>query len=314
MIVLWLCAGVAAFLLAALAGLAWAGSSRMMARRAPDAQTSPADYGLAYEDISFPSRDGIALRGWFIPSDPARATVIFCHGHAGSMDPDLIYAPWFHEAGFNVLMFDFRAHGRSAGRNVSLGYFERRDLLGAIDYLRGQGITEVGVLGFSMGGAVGIVTAPQSEAIRAVVSDGGFARLESAMLGWAQEQRMDLPRWLVLPLARLVVTVAGWRLGVRLPEADPLRWVGRIAPRPILFVHGDRDPYVTVTDMESLYAAAGEPKELWRVPEAGHRQVDQCRPAEYRERVVGFFKRHLGDGEKRETSNVKRAGGSSDDI
>jgi fermentation-respiration switch protein FrsA (DUF1100 family) len=292
MIVVWLCAGITALLLSALACLAWKWSSRLMARRAPNPQTSPADHGLAYEDVRFHSRDGIALRGWFIPADPPRGTVVFCPGHAGSMDPDVVYAPWFHEAGFNVLMFDFRAHSHSEGDRVSLGYFERQDLLGAIDYLQGRGITQVGVLGFSMGGTVGLITAPQSEAIRAVVSDGGFARLEGAMLGWARK-RFNLPDWLAVPLARLTIVVAGWRLGAHLPEADPIRWVGQIAPRPVLFIHGDRDPYVTAGDIEALYAAAGEPKALWRVPEAEHRQVEQCRPAEYRERVIGFFERYI---------------------
>lgn len=290
--IVWLCLAVVVLLLAALAVLAWAASSQLIGRRTPDVQTSPADYGLAYEDVSFSSRDGVTLRGWFVPAERARGAVIFCHGHAGSMDPDLIYVPWFHEAGFNVLMFDFRAHGRSDGCRVSMGYFERQDLLGALDCLQTRGITEVGVLGFSMGGVVGLITAPHSQAIRAVISDGGFARLESAMLGWVHE-RVRLPHWLVLPLARLIITVAGWRLGACLASADPLRWVQYIAPRPVFFVHGDRDPYATVADVEALYAAAGEPKALWRVPEAGHRQVDQCRPAEYRERIIGFFERYL---------------------
>lgn len=284
---------VVALLLAALAWLAWAGSSRLIARRAPNVQTSPADYGLAYEDVSFPSRDGLTLRGWFLPAEPARGSVVFCHGHGGSMDPDVVYAPWFHDAGFNVLMFDFRAHGRSEGARVSMGYWERQDLLGAVDYLQGRSIAEVGVLGFSLGGAVGMTTAAQCAAIRAVVSDGGFARLESALLGWGRERGKNVPRGLARLLARLVITVAGWRLGARLPEADPIRWVGQIAPRPLLLVHGDLDPYVPIADVEALYATAGEPKELWRVAEAGHREVDKCRPAEYRERVIGFFERYL---------------------
>jgi alpha-beta hydrolase superfamily lysophospholipase len=292
MILVWLSVGVVAPLLVFLARVSWLWSSRLMARRTPDAPTSPADYGLAYEDVGFPSRDGVSLGGWFILANPARGTIVLCPGHAGSMDPDVKYVPWLHESGFNVLMFDFRARGRSDGDRVSMGAFERQDLLGAVDYLKARGIAKVGVLGFSMGGAVAITTAPQSEAIRAVVSDGGFARLESAMLGWVGERR-DLPRWLVLPLVRLVVAVAGWRLHVRLSQADPIRWVGCISPRPVLFIHGDHDPYVSVADVEALYAAAGEPKGLWRVPEAGHRQVDECRPDEYRERVVAFFERYL---------------------
>ena len=293
MAILWLFLSALALLLTALAALAWAGSSKLIARRIPDSQTSPDDYGLTFENVSFQNCDGLTLRGWFIPANPAKSTIIFCHGHAGSMDPDVAYAPWLHEAGFNVLMFDFRAHGRSDGNQVSLGYFERQDLLGAIDYLQDRGITKVGVLGFSMGGAVGATTAAQCEAIQAVVSDGGFAYLESAVVGWGLEHR--LPRWFSIPLARLIILVAGWRLGVYLAKADPIRWVAHIAPRAVSFIHGDRDPFVTVADVEALYAQAGEPKELWRVAEAEHRRVDRLRPEEYRRRIIGFFERHLTD-------------------
>jgi fermentation-respiration switch protein FrsA (DUF1100 family) len=292
MIAVWLSIGITTLLLATLAGLAWGGSSKLMARRIPDPKANPTDYGLTYEDVSFHSRDGLTLRGWFVPANSfARGTIIFCHGHAGSMDPDTAYVPWFNETGFNVLMFDFRAHGRSEGDRVSLGYFERQDLLGAIDYLRSRGITEVGVMGFSMGGAVGLVAAAQNEAICAVISDGGFARLEGAVRGWGLER--GLPHWLALTTARLIITVTGWRLGVRLSEADPIQWVARIAPRAVLFIHGDQDPFVTITDVEALYAKAGEPKALWRVAEAQHRRVDQARPIEYRERVIDFFEQHL---------------------
>jgi fermentation-respiration switch protein FrsA (DUF1100 family) len=146
-------------------------------------------------------------------------------------------------------------------------------------------------MGFSMGGAVGLATAAQNEAIRAVISDGGFARLEGAVRGWGLER--GLPHWLALPIARLIITATGWRLGVRLSEADPIRWVAQIAPRAVLFIHGDQDPFVTVADVEALYAKSGEPKVLWRVAEAQHRHVDRVRPAEYRQRVIDFFEQHL---------------------
>jgi fermentation-respiration switch protein FrsA (DUF1100 family) len=292
MIIIWLSIGIAALLLVTLAGLAWSGSSKLMARRTPDPKASPSDYGLTYKDVSFKSHDGLTLRGWFIlANSSAKGTVIFCHGHAGSMDPDIAYVPWFNAAGFNVLMFDFRAHGRSAGDRVSMGYFERQDLLRAIDYLQDRGVTKVGVMGFSMGGAVGLATAAQNEAIRAVISDGGFARLEGAVRGWGLER--GLPGWLSLLIAKLIITVTGWRLGVRLSDADPIRWVARIAPRAVFFIHGDQDPFVTVADVEALYAKSGEPKALWRVAEAQHRHVDRVRPAEYRKRVIDFFEQHL---------------------
>jgi fermentation-respiration switch protein FrsA (DUF1100 family) len=96
----------------------------------------------------------------------------------------------------------------------------------------------------------------------------------------------------------LIITVTGWRLGVRLSEADPIRWVAQIAPRAVLFIHGDQDPFVTIADVEALYAESGEPKALWRVAEAQHRHVDRARPAKYRRRVIAFFEQHLAATER----------------
>ncbi|MDH4137348.1 MAG: hypothetical protein OEW09_11640, partial [Anaerolineae bacterium] len=56
------------------------GSSQIIRRRVPDPPSDPAQYGLAYEEVTFPSRDGLTLRGWFIPAPEARGTVVFCHG------------------------------------------------------------------------------------------------------------------------------------------------------------------------------------------------------------------------------------------
>jgi fermentation-respiration switch protein FrsA (DUF1100 family) len=168
-----------------------------------------------------------------------------------------------------------------------MGYFERRDLLGAIDYLARRGIDRVGVIGFSMGAVVAISTAPHSEAIRAVVADSGFARLRPAIARGAQER--GIPAWLAEPLSYLVLWVAILRLRANLAEAEPLRWVAKIAPRPLLIIHGGRDWYIPVAEIERLYAAAGEPKELCLVPEAEHRQIDQHCPDEYKAKVLDFF-------------------------
>lgn len=278
-------------LMVAVAGVVWHGASELTRRRSPDVTASPADYGLPFQEIAFESTDGVLLRGWFIPAQKAERTVIFCHGYGGSMDPDLQYAPWFHQAGYNVLMFDFRAHGRSQGQQVTMGCLERQDLLGALAYLASRGIRRVGVLGFSLGGAVAISTAPLSPAITAVVSDGGFAQLQHTVAAGMRERYRAGPLcdW----LAGLIVRVAGWRLGVNLLACDPIRWVDKVSPRALFLIHGGQDPYVSVQDVRRLYHRAGEPKELWIVPEAGHRQVDQARPEEYRRRVLEFFDRYL---------------------
>jgi dipeptidyl aminopeptidase/acylaminoacyl peptidase len=274
-----------------MAAVSLYGASKLMRRRVPDPPSDPAQYGLTYEEVAFPSRDGLTLRGWFIPAPEARGTVVFCHGHAGSMDPDLKYAPVFHERGYNVLMFDFRGHGRSEGQHVSMGYYERQDLLGAIDYLQSQGIDCVGVMGFSMGGAVAMATAPRTGAIRAVVSDGGFARLSDTIAAGVREQ--GLPGLLTSLVGHLILWLMGLRLGCFLSEADPIRWVDKIAPRALFIIHGALDRFVAFEEARELYVTAGEPKEIWIVPEAGHRQADWRHPEEYHHRVLAFFDRWL---------------------
>lgn len=283
--------GVAVALFAAGAGLSW-----FMTRRQGLTEIhTPADVGLAYEEVSFPAADGLALRGWWIPAlgsegecRECRAVVIL-HGHGGSMDWDVHRAPALHGAGFGVLLFDLRAHGRSEGRAVSFGFAEWQDVVGAVDWLHGRGVSRIGLLGFSLGGIVSTIGAARCPGVAAVVSDGGPARMRTAMA--ARGVEWGLPRGLARAGAwwTLVVTSLRWR--ANLFRYEPVRWVGRIAPRPILFIHGDRDPYCP--DFDDLYAAAGEPKELWRDTEAGHTTLSQIWPAQHQRRVVDFFQRRL---------------------
>lgn len=274
----------------------WKESQYIIQRRQPDEPDSPARHGLQFEEVEFKSRDGITLRGWFIPAPKAKGTVIFCHGHAGSMDPDLKYAPWFHSSGFNVLMFDFRGHGRSEGDKISMGYYERFDLLGAVDYLKKRGLDNIGVLGFSMGGAVAITTAAIEPSIKAVACDGAFAKLVGVLIrGIGVVNPALRPAGIVAgPLA---ILFASARLGAWLPSADPIRWVAKLSPRPLLLIHGERDVFISTQEILALYRSAGEPKELWIVPGANHRNADELYPEEYREKVIGFFERYLGGSE-----------------
>jgi pimeloyl-ACP methyl ester carboxylesterase len=289
----------------ALAALAWRWSTELIKCPQPDEPASPEDFGLPFTEVLFPSSDGLGLHGWFIPAEGvdissleeydwatgSKGTIVLAHGRFGSKDADLKYVPWLREAGYNCLMFDFRGHGLSEGNYTSFGYHERKDLVGALDFLRSKNISTVGVLGFSLGGVVGITTAAESEEIVAVVADGAFVELRSALARGAEERH--LPPWLVRSLGPSILRLAGKRVGGDLQESDPLRWVDRIAPRAVFLIHGVEDPYVSVEDVQRLYERAGEPKELWIASWAGHRRVDEVYPDPYRERVLGFFDRYL---------------------
>jgi len=283
-IALWLLIPVGLLLVVGL------GLSFYMTRRFGLAEVhSPAEFGLAFEEVTFPASDGLKLRGWWIPASGSDRAVIIMHGHGGSMDWDVHRAPALHAAGLNVLLFDLRAHGRSEGRMVTFGYLDRWDVLAAVELLRARGMRRIGTLGFSYGAVASMLAAPLCPDIAAVVSDGGPARMRPAMAAWGVER--GAPRWLSAALAWLTVVMTSLRLRANLFRYEPVRWVGRISPRPILFIHGGQDQYLP--DFEDLYAAAGPPKEVWRVPEAGHTKVSEVLPEEYRRRVIAFFDQYL---------------------
>jgi fermentation-respiration switch protein FrsA (DUF1100 family) len=274
-----------------LAALAWLGSNYLLARRPPDEADSPANYGLAAEAAEFRSGDGLLLRGWYIPAADSVKTIIVCSGANGSLDADVHVTPWLHEAGFNVLLFNWRAHGESEGKVVTLGFNERYDLIAAVRFAKAMGAERVGALGFSMGGTVALATAAVYEDLNVVVADSPFVYVLSAVAGGLIER--GAPEGLSFLLARLFVFTACLRTRLNLFDIDLVPWIHRVAPRPVLFIFGEQDVIVSRSEVDLIFARAGEPREVWRVPEAAHRDIHVRQPEEYRRRILEFFDRQL---------------------
>jgi len=274
-----------------IAAIAWLGSNYLLARRPPDKADSPEKYGLTAEAAEFQSGDGVTLRGWYIPAEDTVKTVIVCSGANGSLDADVPVAPWLHEAGFNVLLFNWRAHGKSEGEVVTLGFNERYDLIAAVQFAKAQGAERIGVLGFSMGGTAAIDTAAVYEDINAIVADSPFVTILSAVAGGLIER--GLHEGTAYLLARLLLTTACLRTQLNLFEIDVVHWIHRVAPRPLLLIFGDQDVIVPRAESDLAFARAREPREIWRVPEATHRAIQVQQPDEYRRRIIEFFTQHL---------------------
>lgn len=250
----------------------------------------PAAWGLPCEDVWFPAADGVKLAAWLARSPSSRATVIIAHGHGANRHTSLAYAAFLYPA-FTVLMPDLRGHGDSEGQHTSVGYHERHDLVGATRYLTDLGYGPIGVLGISMGAATALLAAPETPLIRAVVADSSFAVLRHAVREGARLRGYPGP--LTRPLAYLACWTAARRLGYPMCAGDPIGVVHRIAPRPILFIHGEADSLIPVENAHALYQAAGEPKELWTVPGVEHARVIEAQTEEYCARVRTFFQTWL---------------------
>lgn len=274
----------------ALAGatglLTWYAGRQLIERTDPDPYLNPGRLDLPFEPVAFPSHDGITIRGWLIPADQRRATVVICPGHFGSMHSDLVYVPWLRDAGYDVLLFDWRGRGRSDGGATSLGILERRDLLGAVDWLADRGIQRLGVLGFSMGAAVAIAASPLAPNIAAVVADSPFPRVRDTIVtGMVQR---GVPRAVARLAAPPIIWSASLQADVDLTLIDPIRWAAFVSA-PLLLMSGGRDPYLPTSTAQELFNLASEPKELWTVADAGHRELYGWRREDYQARVLGFF-------------------------
>jgi uncharacterized protein len=272
--------------------IGYAATIPLMRRRVPDPADHPSAYGMAGEEVSFPSRDGLNLGGWWIPAqDSPRGTIIMCPGQNGSLDKDIAQAAPLHRARFNVLMFDFRGHGRSEGQLVTIGALEQADLFGALDYLAAQhGIERVGVLGFSMGSGVTLMVAAQDQRIAALVVDGAYPRLVRLLASYMRFEK--IPGLLTGVLARVTLVVGSLRTRYQIYRANPVDLADRIKV-PTLFIHGDLDPFVTPAEVGTVIAQLSGKTELWRVPDAGHREAYSKHPDEYNRRVVAWFEKYL---------------------
>jgi fermentation-respiration switch protein FrsA (DUF1100 family) len=280
-----LLAAIAAFL-----GISvYLGHSMTAVERVPITET-PAVCGLDYEEISFTSRiDELTLYGWYLPAEGSDEVIIMVHGaEQHRADPNvgmLDIACELVEHGYSVLMFDTRGHGESEGDRMSAGYFEVRDLGGAVDYVMGLGFDDIGVLGFSMGGATAIMTAAEDENIDAVVVDSAYADLNE-MLEPQFAERTSFPTFFLKPLLFMVKMM----YGIDFTAIKPVEVVGDIAPRPILFIQGELDDVVPPEHVYDLYEASDNWRnQLWVLPDVGHVEAYASYPEEYIDKVTSFF-------------------------
>ncbi len=236
--------------------------------------------------------DGVRLRTVHLQPGAAASpglALVVAPGFSCSWEKTFVrrVARWF-SAYAGVLVVDLRGQGRSGGL-CTLGDDEALDVDAAVGAVRRLGYGMVATVGFSMGGAAvvrqaGLFGERTTEPVDAVVS------VSAASRWW----RVDTPR--MRRLERLATTAAGRAvtrrvLGTRIDPgahrrqpASPEEVVGRIAPVPLLVVHGDRDPYLLPANAVELHAAARDPRELWIWPGYGHAELALTR--EHVERIA----------------------------
>jgi pimeloyl-ACP methyl ester carboxylesterase len=215
------------------------------------------------------TEDGVPIDAIHLPG-PEDLAIIVAHGFTLSWQRPNV---WRIASRLNqlagVITFDFRGHGRSGGLST-LGDREIHDLDVAVAWARELGYQRIAAVGFSMGASVVLRHAGLLGGLDAVVSVSGPGRWYyrgTERMRWvhrAVERRAG--RYVTRRWLKTRVSPQGWTL-IPVPPAEA---AARIAPVPLLIVHGDQDRYFPPEHARQLYMAAREPKELWLVPGMGH--------------------------------------------
>ena len=251
--------------------------------------------GIPFDEVTISSFDGTRLFGWWMRASRWAPTVVVLHGVKKNRTDVVRAALVLRRAGFNVLVFDGRGHGDSEGRFVTYGFYERRDVESAIDWLVKEkkiNRSRVGLVGESMGAAIALQVAAHNPWIRAVWADSPFASLHRI----AQEfvtRATGLPVAVLNPVLWSTIQMANYRGKFDVHSVDPLAVAAQIKC-PVYLVHSTADQVIAAAHSESIHEALGCEKEIWFVEGARHARSVRHVKGEYSQRLTNFFRQRIG--------------------
>lgn len=211
-------------------------------------EMTPADLGLEFEDVTFVAEDAVQLHGWWIPTENARGTILYCHGNAGNIGDRTEVAADLRKLGVNVFLFDYRGYGRSKGLASENGTY--RDARAAYEVVRSRHDDvenpPIIVHGASLGGAIAVQLALDRNP-RALVLEGTFTSVTE--MGQLLFPRLPI-RWL------------------NQHRYNSLSKIAKVTC-PIVIAHSKNDQLIPFEMGQRLYRAATAPKRFVEL-ENGH--------------------------------------------
>lgn len=248
-------------------------------------ERTPKDLGLAYEDVSLRTADGVQIAAWYVPAAaPTDAAILVLHGYPADKG-DILPRAAFLQQTYNLMLIDFRSFGKSGGAYSTLGPKEVGDALAAIGELKKRGMKRIGVYGFSMGASVALMALPRTDAIDAVVSEAANADLRSVI---------EEPYRYLGPLkgvaASITALVAKAALGIDVVRDSPASAVAG-TKKPILLIHSRSDQIVPFSEAETLKERLKDDPaaEAWFTDKEGHGEPS----TDFSVRVKAFFDKNL---------------------
>lgn len=234
----------------------------------------------------------IKLHGYEVKNaKESKVWVIAVHGYTDSASIMVGSAKQFLNYGYNVLMPNLRAHGKSGGKYIGMGWLDKNDVMLWIDYLIATyGNIKIILYGISMGAATVMMVSGERlpSNVRMVIEDCGYT---SAWEEFAHELKylFHMPKFPALYNANLITII---RAGYSLKKASSIKQIKK-SKIPILFIHGDKDNFVPFYMLDKLYNAATCKKEKMVIKNAGHAESQLIEPQKYWHTVRKFIKRYI---------------------
>ncbi len=253
---------------------------------------------LTVETVKFESADGLEMEGWILPGEPSIPAVILCHALGATKDSLIDLGLELNEIGFPVMLFDFRAHGGSGGARSTLGIKEKRDVIGAVDYLtRRDDIRSdaIGIYGVGMGAHAAVLAAHERSTLSVLVLDGlypdaAYPLVRSFYSGW----RLGVERLGFVP--RGVFTVVNGTGSRSQRAADVLP---NLLGRDLLLL-APAGNAALASEIQSMYESVPEQVDsdgnLLLLPAIQSEGLYGEHRDRHHDRVVKFFSGRLGPG------------------
>ena len=252
--------------------------------------TTPADYKLPYEYFKFKVTNDIQLDTFYVPATTIpRANLIMLHGVGSCKEVYLEYVAELAQTGYNVMLWDQRAHGKSGGEFLTYGYHEKYDVSKAIDWLeaRNPGLP-TGIYGNSMGGAIAIQSLAGNPGLRFGLIESTFTDLPAVTNAYSRRMSgLPLPQW----LTNYVLQRAGKIADFEPFTVRPVDAAKKVI-QPIMHIHGDADGNINISHARVLFDAyASEDKTLYIVENGDHANLWEKGGEGYRDVWFSFLKR-----------------------
>lgn len=229
---------------------------------------TPWELQVTYESVRLVTEDGVELAAWHLPAaDPSAPVAVALHGYRGERSEVLGISSYLWRHGYRVMMPDFRGRGGSGRERISMGAWEVRDLAAVLDWV-GERYprSPIGLVGYSMGGAVALMEGGRHEGVKAMVTDCAYAT-QSSVLSYGVKRLIRLRGDFILPAAAL------FHRSYRRPafgEVAPIDHAPEWRGKALFFIGSPEDDMVSPDDARRLFEAASEPKALWMVRGASH--------------------------------------------